>query len=1047
MIDISHRLEFNFQRKCTFSQKFIKIKMSSVESKSDWDSGQNDLLKLKMQLEEATTTNQRLINEKDALQKHYDDIMIYFQQMDDVHKKNIELSKTVSTLIAEKDDINRRLEISLQMNEEYKQKMQKMTITKTLNDDHELKGIKSQLIKEKEESAKEIQKLNTSIQSLTEQLLQQQENVVENHKSLSTILDAGQVRFGQQFSSISQFQQFLLSTPIESKEPEVEFTSFNNEINEYKTQINHFKQLAKHEKKSRLDFEKKLENQEKEYKKYIDEKDRVIEELKLKISKVQTELEKQLTQLRSDVQQKELIINNQEITIDKMKRQINKEKAKLKESMNKTASPQTKVISPVVLENEELKKDLSSQFSKCKEFASTISVFKKKSASLNQQLQMAISNNETLKRNIREYEEKTQNLIKENEELRASLTSTDLEKEDCNMQKDLAESQFKALTISSNRLKSMNDDLSMQLSHAKQSISILETMYQKQKKEIIKYMKKREKIIDIVHKQSYTIKLDENELNKLSKEVSSLKSLLEEEKQKLKMIPEPVVPEPLSFNASCFPRDLSVKIVEIGSSDCLSDSLKIGHMFSAINQYFSDIIDQQQKQINRFEEEQSHNNTIIEHFHNQLSKVLDISFSTNELLTNPLKSAQLIDSINKINESQHKSEQEKSNLEEELLSILMKLNANNSKEAISEIEQFIYLLKIADKKLMKERSKYQKIKKSHHDLEEEFYCQRQEIESNVIGLNNKLTDLTNENSHLAKLLDETKNEVVEKEKNIKYMKNKHDQEIESCMSNKESILEQIKNDFEIQKASFIKEINDLKQNVIDLTQKIGISEQEITKWKKTALLMKNSSKAKTEQLHQCEIQIGEIEKAYQRRMQMEQLKIKEQNDKMIQQLKARNNDLRNLLDKATASLNESELHIKQLLHTNNQQAIEKQQLELKLDSQKEESKRNSQLIEAKMKATAFSNELKMQSLITQQKEEFDKHKGEIFSLISKSFRHYFDARIQMDDSSLKSIIEAVARDIERFSQQDSTLRQLLGINECDSIEKSVTNLLLPRNIC
>ena len=96
-----------------------------------------------------------------ALQAQYDEAMTYVQQMDEVHLQLGLLTKENTKLKSEKDEIERRLQIALQVNEELNSKIQNQKIQSQQPQINS--NIKILYEQEKIKSDEQIQKLNQSL--------------------------------------------------------------------------------------------------------------------------------------------------------------------------------------------------------------------------------------------------------------------------------------------------------------------------------------------------------------------------------------------------------------------------------------------------------------------------------------------------------------------------------------------------------------------------------------------------------------------------------------------------------------------------------------------------------------------------------------------------------------------------------------------------------------------------------------------------------------------------------------------------------------------
>jgi septal ring factor EnvC (AmiA/AmiB activator) len=79
---------------------------------------------MQQRLSELSQMNRQLIEQNTVLRSQYQDAMELASQVEDLSQKNTKLTKTVSTLTSERDEMARRLEISAQVNEDLKRQCQ-----------------------------------------------------------------------------------------------------------------------------------------------------------------------------------------------------------------------------------------------------------------------------------------------------------------------------------------------------------------------------------------------------------------------------------------------------------------------------------------------------------------------------------------------------------------------------------------------------------------------------------------------------------------------------------------------------------------------------------------------------------------------------------------------------------------------------------------------------------------------------------------------------------------------------------------------------------
>jgi uncharacterized protein (DUF3084 family) len=158
------------------------------------------------------TVNQDLQSELSNLRKQYNEAMVYVQQMDSLHPKNSELTKANRALIAERDEVNPRLQFSFQMNDEIKAKLNAATQV-PLSNLNDLKQKFDELRCDRDRLASQIHELETQVST-------QSTEKSELELTIQKLLDAGKVRFGMTFATPAALQNYLLrSVPDPPQQP------------------------------------------------------------------------------------------------------------------------------------------------------------------------------------------------------------------------------------------------------------------------------------------------------------------------------------------------------------------------------------------------------------------------------------------------------------------------------------------------------------------------------------------------------------------------------------------------------------------------------------------------------------------------------------------------------------------------------------------------------------------------------------------------------------------------------------------------------------
>ena len=153
----------------------------------------------------------RLRSDYLALQTQYDEAMIYVSQMEELHRGMAQATKEVAKIRSEKDDIERRLQISLQLNDELTAKLNDAkrgpsgleTRFKFLYEQEKTKGMMK--IKEMEDEVEKKTKENQGLRELNE----------KDQKDINALLETAKQRYRHDFKSCNELNEFLKKQAVD----------------------------------------------------------------------------------------------------------------------------------------------------------------------------------------------------------------------------------------------------------------------------------------------------------------------------------------------------------------------------------------------------------------------------------------------------------------------------------------------------------------------------------------------------------------------------------------------------------------------------------------------------------------------------------------------------------------------------------------------------------------------------------------------------------------------------------------------------------------
>ena len=195
------------------------------------------------------------------------------------------------------------------------------------------------------------------------------------------------------------------------------------------------------------------------------------------------------------------------------------------------------------------------------------------------------------------------------------------------------------------------------------------------------------------------------------------------------------------------------------------------------------------------------------------------------------------------------------------------------------------------------------------------------------------------------------------------------------------------------------------------------AQQELAKMKKTIEVLTSGKKEQDNELSNLQLKLESIENTLKEQFDKEKKFLKSQYQSGMDSLKSKNNELRELTEKAANALAVAEdekqkvIKVRFLLENENEQT--KQQNE----SLKQELNREKQLIETKIKAVQLADDLENQKKICEIKLEMEQKNHHILSLIASYFRedlHFLINNQEDIAGAYKNIMEERQRNDRKF---------------------------------
>ncbi|OHT01163.1 hypothetical protein TRFO_01791 [Tritrichomonas foetus] len=983
--------------------------------------------------------NSQLIKELNSLKTQFHEATAVRDQMQKIHDTNAKLASDLRKVRSEKDECESRMKCNIESLDrkraelESEKKEIEQRAQKAIDETRQL------FAKNKAELKNQLQQINQKYSDL--QTLHK--NQMSEYEALKTTcqsaLSAAQTYFVIPFKNIEQLTEHLSQSTsradnqLANVEKDQKSAAANSKLQQ---QITSLKQKIHNEHKARRDAESKLAKLQQQCTQCKAELEAKNKELESKVSEIEhkaTVVELQKTQF----------VTNYEEQITALTKALEKQKEKTEEYRKQIEAHIPTASTTNEIPN--LQATLDSKCAKIKTLQSTLVSIKQQNTLLLNQMK----ENDNIKETLRA---KNQSLLDENmactseiQKLKEANGKLAIENSVVREQNDTLQGQIHVLTSNLNQAKNNLAESQSQAEKFRNSVAIAEMALTKQKQEIVDIISERTKCIDALKKQNVAMKSLEEQLiavtedHKLAqKRIADLtKDLRHNELMpKVEEIPE------TSWFCIDFPRELSSQIAELASEQ-MPTTTKLRRILSHIAKYYnseSEKINKELKINNKMNEEASLRMT---HLFSALSPIIKESppdYKT--FISDPTSECQLLQSISKLHDSHIDLKVANIKLNNLLNEFAAKINSGDTSNIEEAFAAFFDNHNELIKQLNDEKNLNKKLKRALRTSKASVETEKKQAQESDKAKSSLITNLQNEKKRLQIDLSELSEKVVKMEFYVKQIESNHTNVLSSKSEEKDNEINAFMKTMEERKVEYISQIEERDEYLRKASHKIEKLEREVSQWKRTSELMKTAKSERDQQYNTLITKMEESNQKCQKARDTEITEIRAQYERIIEEIKLKNNNLRNMIEQANDSLNEATLQNKNMSVENAQLTTENQQLKTDIQTLLEEKKREKQLTDAKMKAIDLSNDTQRLLDIENIKARFDEEKRSLFEFVALNFHHLFDAREELSNETFKLLIEKAANELQRYIRQEATIRRLLGIRPSETPEEAISKLLL-----
>ncbi|OHT11776.1 hypothetical protein TRFO_18671 [Tritrichomonas foetus] len=1020
-------------------------------------------------IETQLLAEQESINQKETIEKLNKELSIcraQFEQsaainlkVESVHNKNQKLTAAVRALQSEKDEIKRRLEISLRTNEELETKLNDERIAATQQHAKDVSDKEEEISKIKKECDSKIDSISKQMDFLSKE---KEKNDIQSKliiNKIDRLLQNSKEFFQQTFTDIDSFIDFLGQPQVSPQSGQFDNLSKNDKKSSNFT----YNDERKLEKKNRINRQKLKESRH-ECEKLIDE----IEKLKRTIS---------------DFEKKQNIISaNYEAKIEQ-----------IKEDNSNKATEKNQMIHDLQDKNESLKNENIKLRSQIKELRnekliqSAPSTPLKSSISQNDDNQKTLSicqNCQTLQNNIqtlqntcennqKAYNEEISALSRANFELTQKLQVIERKKEQIYIQLKESESQKTQLEIETEKhknalgaLKIVHEETLLEVSSLRDSLRGRSgNSNQKNERKIIQKLKSQldhsERTINQLNEQINQLRIDrESEKHQkglLESKIKALRNENEESIQKIATLNEelddikqnaidkpPLTADDLiptyAWRCSEFDPVLSQQIEKIILNPLLQPASKLTNVYKTITKYYNDVINQK----NAVSSDLLNEIGLLKEQMNKFIVDLSIVLSTSALTITDFienhgdeKLLKMISGFMQNYEEMKRRDTYYSSVADQL-----KISFGETNDLISLIielkQRFDTMAQRLKSRAKKQRDMKVLVKALRRSTEDDLLSMKSDLEDQILAttqLRKSYDDLNNAHQKLKKEFSLTKSELN------KLKQNWDDKEL-SLRDELDQTLENVKIQHLSDEAVLRSQVESLLAEKESSKRSLDDHESTVDRLRSIINKDQESLKEKDSRIVKLTYERDQIASQITEKCQKEKEQLIKTYENAVIEIRKQCDAHRNDLEKVSRELVDSEKRNKLAKDSIVNLKREKIKLESELKTFFDQVKREKQISDAESKNKIMSAESQFTQKFQDAKNRWDNEKRKIFSFAADEFRQYFNPSEAMNERSYRSLLTRIKKELDRLVESDNVVRRLVGASPRQATDEAVAQVLM-----
>ena len=1041
---------------------------SSQASKEEFD--QDDFLELeraKRELEDKVNT---LTKENNVLRAQFSSAVRITDQLKEAKQKSEVLSQNVRTLNSEKENLERRLQISNKSYEELSSKYDQLRENYVRQQQYDEDTQKNEMKKLRSQFQSQIERLQSDLDNSKEE-----NNALEiEHKSLSAktnrLIDSFSYYFQTEFNSIddlcmyieqqpqqmSQMQQSAAKSPNEkqNRSRQVYFSQNNdNEIHEYKSKIKSLKKQIRQITEEKEDAEQDKETMQS---KISDLQSRLDNQERLNDDRISRLKETYEFKNKEQEHQITLLTNK----VENLKSDLQRSRSSLRETTMVQIPNQNNLNTS--LSQSPIKSFNSQQPQQTQGYFDQFGTGQKLNQSLTnpensnrQSIDQLISKNQDLMKEIDALNQDRDKLINELRNVSDALKNAETENAKMKTDNTALQHVKDELIAETNTLRnalrnapkkaepSEKKKYKKELSYLKQKISKGEQALETQKKVLFDTQMEVEQKKQEVKEFSEKVKQYEDQIQHKNEEIKKITTEVHDLQRKLDSVKPPEDVPSAAFMVPDFDQELSQSIERIASNKMLQVSSRIQNVLRQTVSYYNNKLASAVKEADKAV-------SVVHSIRNSFGKfIVDLSIAStgsaltfDDFVTNNA-GVTIVSSVSQLRSERDEFFRRADTLQGIVNSVAERIGCDPEPSSFSEtLNAYLDQSEKQRNALAKRTKKLKDAKGILDNLQKKHLTYAKEASE-------KIENYLRENQ---KLSDELK--IAREESAILRRNNQNiNLEMRELRDSQETLQLQFQQEQTDQQDLLDKEISKLQQQH---EEEVGYLNQQVQNLN-TQLLQVQSERdqlkqviaSQTNQISDLQKQITTVKKEkddFINNKDEQNVKEKEQiaasYENAMKDIKQQGEKMRADIEKLSSDIASANKKLKETKDALFNTKRDKYKLEAELKTKTEELEREKALAKSTREVDQIEAETKFNQKMNQKIQECEKEKRDMISLLANEFSDFAPSSAPIDDRLFRNIVAKLHTKLTRLTNSDSSIRRLVNASEGQPTEDAVAQILL-----